>query len=361
MQLVRLRQAVAILGRGGAYPAAAKVLQQLALAGHGASLSSQALRAAWQSAALTQLEDDPVDRVQSLVVLGATLLSSGAPRAAVTAGELAHEEAMHIEGDARQLALGLAALAEGMARRARGERQMAALLLHEARERLVLARHAEGTAIALTELGLLDHEDGAPERALVCFAFAREFLRIAGDRPGAARLALASSGVMLQARRWTDAVTLARDGIADAQDPGDPMIAAQLAAIVADCLWRSGAPQAEIDDATEAAATSLERIARAGPEVRLLEIEARVRIAARRGRDDDAIRQLDAAFDLGMTALDEPTLIELLDWTVSHLVAGSLPAAGWALVERLVPELRARGWARLADLARVALTRLREP
>lgn len=208
LQLVRLRRAAAILGRGGSYPVAAKVLQRLAVAGQEARLTGQALRAAWQSAALTQLDDDPLDRVQSLVVLGATLLSTGAPRAAITAGELARHEALQITDEPRQLALGLAGLVEGMAPRASGERQVAAWLLHEARERLVVARHGEGAAVALTELGLLDYEDGAPDRALVCFAFAREFLRTAGDSPGAARLARASAGLMIEARRWTDALTL---------------------------------------------------------------------------------------------------------------------------------------------------------
>lgn len=349
-----------MLSRGGAHPLAARVLQQLALTGHDAGLDGQALRAAWHAAALTHLDDDPLARVQSLVVLGATLLSMEATGAAVITGELARTEAERIEGPARQAALGLAALVEGMARRGHGLGRDAAWSLHEARERLVAARHAAGAAIALTELGLLDHQDGALDRALVCFVFARELHRLDGDPGSAAQLASAAAGLMMGGERWTDAVALAEEGAADARAAGDALLAAQLAAIAADCLWRSGAPDPRIDEAIGAAARALDAVDPKHAGRRTLDMQTRVRIAARRGGDADVLRQLEAAFDAGMAG-DAETLIELLDWTVSHLVSSSLPAGGWALIERLTPELRARGFARVAELATFAIDRVRAP
>ena len=359
LQIARLRQAVAVLGRGGSYKLASEVLQQLSVAEREAGMSAAALRRAWHAAALTRLDETPLDRAQSLIVLGSLLLDTGAAESARSAAALAAEEGRTITDHSRQLVLGLAAVLAGMASRALGQVREAARALHEGRERLVIAQCGAGAALALVELGMLDLEDGELPRAQLCFAYAASFYRQAGDPLAAARMATAVVGLFTARQRWSEAGTLAQQGISDARAAEDAPLLARLSSQHADCLLRVGPPAA----AATAAADAAMYCSALAPEeagAHLLQIESRVRLACLDSGNEDALRQLEAAFDLALRKLDEASLTELLDWTVSAMVSGSLSGRGWELLERLADELADKGLSHLAGMARLALRDLRK-
>ena len=92
---------MATFARGGEYRAAALALQELSRLDRESGLTTDAVRRAWQSAALTRIEGTAADRAQALLHLGTVLLEHDDTEAARTLATLAREE---VEGGTRRCA-----------------------------------------------------------------------------------------------------------------------------------------------------------------------------------------------------------------------------------------------------------------
>lgn len=245
-----------------------------------------------------------------------------------------------------------------MASRRRGAAVDARIALEQCRVRAARIHRPDLSALALSELGALELSTGDAAAAAVCFWFARDAFRLI-DREREARAAeLLALTAFVEGGRVDEAIALATDAIAEADQRGDAETAARAAGLYADALIARGdldLARAAADAAAERACGLSEREAlRLGASARLRQ----VRLAR---SPEQQVRHLEAAIDLALSLRDQGALARALDVAVGGLVAGTLPADGWRAVAELARASRELGLAMIADVADAALTELRAP
>jgi hypothetical protein len=360
IRIARLRRFVGVFARGGDREAAAEALAELSRTAQAGGLAGEALRRARQAAEL--LVDDtgggePGEAgVRSLVQLGAACLDTGDAEAALSASELAHDRAGGLAEPLRSQLTGCAALLAGIAHSIAGAERAARSWLDEARDRLAAAGQPEGAALALTQQALLDVAIGRFEGAEICFGFAREFYRAAREPEAAAELvALAARSfagtASAQTGRWFS------DAIDEADRAGSARLAAELALEYAAELERAGG-------GSEAAAIAADGVRRCAslddsPGSRALVLRARLALARLTRDPADALRHVEAAFELALDQRDPAALAGAMEIAVTGLVHGRFTELGWRLVDRFRDRLDRAGFAALADAAILALADLR--
>lgn len=357
IRIARLRQFVGVFARGGDRDATAAALAELSAASRASGFVGNALLRARQAAELLCSDDDPEQRVRSVLQLGAMCLDTGDAEASVAAAELAVELAATLEQPIKSQLIGYASLLGGIAHAIGGEDERARAALDEARDRMVAADHPDGAALALTQLGLLDVSGGRGDAAELCFRFAQEFYRRAGRAVGVAEVSALAARTLAEAGianvdRWY------LEAIADADATGSGRLAAELVVERALRLERDGVR----DEALAMAADAARRCKRLA-DSRELVMRARLVSARLTADPGDVLRHLEAAFEIALDVRDPEALGGVMEVVVTGLVNGrfaSSTGAGWRLVDRFRERLGVAGFAHLADAATLALVDLRE-
>lgn len=310
------------------------------------------LKRARQAAELLAAEDAGEVGIRALLQLSAACLDTGDAAAAASAAGVAQERADRLGEPLRSQLAGCAALLGGIAHSIAGSEPIARACLDEARERLVAAGHPEGAALALTQQALLDVSTGQLGGAQICFGFARDFYHASNQPAAAAEVAGLAARAFAEAAP-ADADDWFLEAIALADRAGAAQLAAELVVERAAVLEATGARA----EAAELAADGARRSAQlADPELAL-----RARLALARWTDDavEALRHIEAAFELALALRDAAALAGAMDVLVTGLVDGRFTEVGWRLVDRFRERLHHAGFAALADTAVAALSDLR--
>jgi hypothetical protein len=354
IRIARLRRFVGVFARGGDREATSEALAALSRASRQGGLTGDALRSARQAAELLADENSEAG-VRSLLQLGAACLDAGDATSAASAAELAHGKAGALAEPLRTPLIGCAALLAGIAHSLTGADDSARVALDEAREQFAAADQPEGAALALTQLALLDVAAGRTTGAEVCFRFARDFYRAslqveaAAETSALAARALAEAGAA-SADHWF------RDAIGDAELAEAALLATELVVERAAELERAGA----VDDAIATAADGAQRCAALRePRARELALRARQQLARLTGDAPEALRHIEAAFELALDLRDAEALAAAMELVVTGLVEGRFSDTGWRLVDRFRDRLIRGGYAALAETAGAALADLR--
>ncbi|MDX2091666.1 MAG: hypothetical protein SFX73_27645 [Kofleriaceae bacterium] len=292
VRLAQLRGRIATLARGGELDGTTSLLAELTRADLVLGLPADALLRARQAAELAEQYSAPA--AKPLIVLSATLLSAGEPRAALEASALAIERADATERARVEV---LARLLGGTAQRRLGRLEEARLLLGAARGGA--ARLGEGmlAGLALVETAWVDHAEGRPAAAATCLQFAAEFFRRANN-PGSAAEAQALAVTSWAAAGDLDgASALAPRAVDDARASGRPELIAFLDGALADVAL------AKRSEAAAQACALAAETAHALPDSPLArELRASARLRQVRASDDalDRERHLEAGIDLAL-------------------------------------------------------------
>jgi len=357
VRIARLRRFVGLFARGGDRDATAEALGVLAHASLEGGLATEALERARQAAQLLVEQEISEPAVRALIQLGSICLQTGDPDAAASAAELARERAAELPDASRAELIAGATLLAGLARGLLGDEGKARALLSEARDLLVAARQPAGAAVALVQQGLLDVGADHFEGAEVCFAFARDFYRGAGLITGVVEVAAVA------ARAFADAGADASEradrwfvvAIAEADRAGMDELAAELVVERARELERAGSTA----EAVRLAAESAERCTLlATPVADALRSQVQLQLARLLDEPREALRHLEAAFELGLARRDPITLGGALDALVSGLVARRFANDAWQTVAAFRDRLASGGFDGLADTASTALADL---
>ncbi|HTJ45149.1 MAG TPA: hypothetical protein VL463_23745 [Kofleriaceae bacterium] len=356
VRIAALRSRIAVLGRGGEYETATRLLLEHVAEDLGIGLNADSVRRAHQAAALASREDDPVAAAETMLVLGASLIQAGeGPDSAARAAELASDRAAHApEADRRRL-LPAADLVLGMAERARGRFGAARQALDRARERAARLAMPTLTAAILVELGLVDLGEGHADAAATCFWFARDFYRLAKRPVEAARAAAMPLVGYAAASRWADLAALAPAIADDAAAHDLHELAARVRGMLAEAAVHLASGDAlELARAAADAATALpESAAR-----RELAVRGRLRLMRLSDAPLEQLRHLEAALDLGASARDVPLLADVTEAILTGLAEARLPPGASEVIAELATVLRRLGASELADLAEAALTEI---
>ena len=355
IRIARLRRFVGVFARGGDRDAAAEALGELARASLDGGLATDAVQRARQAAQLFAEEQASEPGVRALIHLGSICLETGAADAAASAAELARERASELSEPAPVL-FAAATLLAGLAHASDGNESEARTRLSEARDLLVAAHLPAGAALALVQHGLLDLGAEHPEGADVCFSFARDFYRAAGFSPGVVEVAavaaraFADAGDPERADRWL------ATAIGDADAAGIADLAVELIIERAAGLERAGAAAEAVRVATDGA----NRCAQLGATPAADMLRSRVQLPLARLLDDprEAMRHLEAAFELGLAHRDPVTLGGALEALVAGLVSERFSGDGWRKVALFRDRLADAGFDALADTADTALADL---
>jgi hypothetical protein len=357
IRIARLRRFVGLFARGGDRDATADALRELADASREGGLAADALRRARQAAQLLADEEIGEAGVRALINLGSICLETGAADAAASAAELARERAAELPEPARAELFAGATLLAALAHGIDGDESEARARLSEARDLLVAARQPAGAALALVQQGILDVGADHPEGAEVCFSYARDFYRAAGLSPAAVEVAavaaraFADAGPSEHVDRWF--VT----AIAEADAAGMVELAAELVVQCAAELERAGSPA----EAVRVADDGARRCTLLGSTPAADALTSHVQLQLARLLDDprEALRRLEAAFELGLARRDPTTLGDALDALVSGLLRERFAEDAWAKVAMFRDRLSAAGFDVLADTADAALADFR--
>ena len=309
-----------------------------------------------QAAELLAHEDAGEAGIRALLQLSHACLDTGDAGAAAQAAEVAQDRAAALAEPVRSQLIGCAALLAGIAHAAAGAERAARVCLDEARERLVAADEPEGAALALTQQALLDVATGQLGGAQICFGFARDFYR-AAHQPAAAVELAALAARALAALASADADGWFREAIAGADRTLDHELAAELVVELAQALDRAGARA----QAAEVAADAARRCAALGAtyKSRALALAARLQLAQWTNDPIEAMRHVEAAFELALELREPAPLAAAMDVLVAGLVHGRFADVGWRLVDQFRERLGHTGFAALAETAVVALAALR--
>lgn len=355
VRIARLRRFVGIFARGGDHEAAAEALVELADANRAAGLTSDALRRAREAAALLTETDDHEAAARALLHLATLCLETGAADAATSAAELARDRATRIANGVREELITGAILVAGIARGLQGDDDAARELLSDARDRLVAAGQPAAAALALLQQGLLDVADDRPDGADLCFAYARDFYRVAQlplaavEVAGVAARAYAETGPWSQAHRWF------LTAIGEADLANARALAAELVVDLAHELENAD----QRADALRFANDGARRCAGLGDDG--VELRTRVRLQlARLGEDPhEALRHVESAFEMGLSRRDPVALGAALEILVSGIVRERFAPGTWRLVQLFGDRLAAAGFEAIAATAETALADLR--
>jgi hypothetical protein len=357
IRIARLRRFVGIFARGGDRDAAAEALRELANASREGGLTADALRRARQAAQL--LAEEPGEPgVRALIQLATICLETGATETAASAAEVARDHASELPEPARAELIAVATLLAALAHGIEGDADEARARLSEARDLLVAANQPAGAALALVQHGLLDVEVEHPQGAELCFAFARDFYRAAGSSSAAievaavAARAFAAAAISERADRWF------ATGIAEADGADMRELATELTIERAAELERAGSST----EAVRVAADGAHRCAALGTTPAADALRSTVQLQLARMLDDprEALRHLEAAFELGIARRDPTALGGALDVLVSGLVSGRFADDSWQKVAMFRDRLTQAEFDTLADTADRALADLRQ-
>jgi hypothetical protein len=356
IRIARLRRFVGIFARGGDRDATAEALRELASASREGGLTADALRRARQAAQL--LSEEPGEPgVRALIQLAAICLETGATEAAASAANVARERASELPEPARAELIAGATLLAALAHGIDGDENETRARLSQARDLLVAAHQPAGAALALVQHGLLDLEVERPEGAELCFAFARDFYRAAGSSSAAidvaavAARAFCAAAISERADRWFVTAIVEADGA------GMRELAAELVVERAAELERVGSSA----EAVHVAADGAHRCAALGTTPAADAVRSTVQLQLARLLDDprEALRHLEAAFELGIARRDPTTLGGALDVLVSGLVSGRFAEDTWQRVAMFRDRLTHAELDTLAETADRALAELR--
>lgn len=356
IRIARLRHFVGVFARGGDREATGEALAELSQASLEAGLASDALKRARQAAELLTEAGEGASEagVRALIHLGVACLDTGASDDAISAAMLADERAEALPEPVRLQLRGAAALIAGIAHAVAGAEAEARACLDDARERLVAAGLPGGAAIALTQQGLLEiaADDGA--RAALCFRFARDFHRAAGEPIAAAEVTAVAARAFADVDA-PDATRWFTDGVVEADAAGAAQLAAELVVAHAERCERLDQRATALALATDGA----RRAGRLGAAGRELALRTRLQLARLVEDPRDALRHVEAAFEIGLDLQEPAALGAAMEIVVSGLVKGRFSDVGWKLVDRFHRRLSRAGFAALADTAIVALEELR--
>jgi len=354
IRIARLRRFVGVFARGGDREATSEALAELSRAARDGGLAGDALRRARQAAELLADGDAGEAGVRSLLQLGAACLGTGDAEAAAAAASVAQDRAAALDRPLRAGLIGCAALLGGIAHALRGDEPAALACLAEARERLVAAHQPEGAALALTQQALIDTAAGRLDGAEICFRFARDFHRMS-DPAAAAELAALAARALAEAGapaadRWF------REAIAEADRAASRLLGAELAVEHAAHLERAGDRAAAHTAAADAARRSAPL---AEPAAREVALRARQQLVRLTDDPKDALRHLEAAFELALDLGNPAALGGAMEALVTGLVDRRFTEGGWRLVDRFRERLGRAGFDALAGTAAAALDDLR--
>jgi hypothetical protein len=356
IRIARLRRFVGVFARGGDRDATADALSELARASRETGLSTDALQRARQAAQLLADEETSERSVSALVHLGSICLETGAADAAAAAAELARERASELDQSTGAALVAAATLLSGIAHAVEGNEELARAQLSEARDLLVAARQPAGAALALVQQGLLDLGADHAEGAELCFSFARDFYRAAGLTSAATEVAGVAARAFAEAGAWERADHWLTTAITEADLAGLGELAAELVVDRAAELEQVGA----IPEALRLATDGADRCAKLGITEVADALRSRVQLQLARLLEDprEALRRLEAAFELGLARRDPTTLGGALDALVSGLVSERFAEDAWGKVASFRDRLSNAGFDTLADTADTALADL---
>jgi hypothetical protein len=359
IRIARLRRFVGVFARGGDRDATAEALTELAQASRAGGLATDALRRARQAAQLLAEQETGEAGVRALIQLGTICLETGAADAAASAAELARDRAAELPVPSQKELFAGATLLAGIAHGLDGSEDEARERLSEARDLLVAAGQPAGAALALVQQGLLDVADDHGEGAELCFSFARDFYRAAGLPVAAVEVAAVAARAFADVGPWAHADRWYVTAIAEADLTRATALAAELVIERAGELERQGSPLEAVRVATDGA----RRCAMLGREPAAAELKTRVRLQLARLLDDprEALRHVEAVFELALTARDPSALGGALDVLVTGIVNARFTPQSWRLVEQFRDRLAAAGFEALAQTAETALADLRPP
>lgn len=356
VRIARLRRFVGIFARGGDRTATAEALVELANAGRAAGLTAEALRRAREAAALLADSEDHEATARALIHLATLCLETGAPDSAVAAAELARDRAARTDETVREELITAAMLVAGIGFGLDGHDQEARELLSEARDRLVASGQPAGAALALVQHGLLDVADELPEGADLCFAYARDFYRVAQLPLAAIEVAAVAARAYAETGPWAAAHHWFVTAIAEADVGEAHVLAAELVADLAHALEEIDQPAEALRLATEAA----RRCADLGGDNAALQMRVRLQLARLAADPKDALRHVESVFELALARREADALGAALEVVVSGIVKSRFAPETWRLVQRFHDHLAAAGLEALATTAETALADLRK-
>lgn len=356
IRIARLRRFVGLFARGGDRDAAAEALSELAHASRESGLASDALLRARQAAQLFAEEAASEPGVRALIHLGSICLETGAADAAASAAELARERASELPDSSRAELFAAATLLAGLAHGIDGDEAEARARLSEARDLLVAARQPAGAALALVQQGVLDAGAEHPEGAEVCFSYARDFYRAAGLSTAAIEVAAVAARAFAEVDASERADRWFVTAIAEADQAGMTEVAGELVVDRAAALESAGSRA----EAARVAADGAERFDLLGSSPPADALRSRVQLQLARLLDAprEALRHLEAAFEIGLARRDPTTLGGALDVLVSGLVSERFADDVWGKVATFRDRLANAGFDALADTADTALADL---
>ena len=315
-QLVRitsLRRFVGTLARGGDREATAEALVELAHA-EAEGLTEAALQHARQALTLLAQQEPSEATTRALLQVATVCLGAEDAETATTAADLAIERSALVAESVRNELAAAGSLLAGIAWSVRQDPERAREKLHVARDRFVEAGLPTAAALALTQLALIDAEQGRWDAAEVCFRFAREFYRASGDMAATAEVgAVAARMFAAEGVRWR--TQWLRTAVTDADHAGDKLMAAELLLDLSDVIASDG-------NADSAGTTAAE-----------------------------ALPFLRQAFAQALLARDEQQLANVIEVLVRGLVRGRLEQPGWQLLDKFRDELTRWGFHALGDTA----------
>ncbi len=355
IRIARLRRFVGVFARGGDREATAEALLELARAGHAAGFAGDALKRARQAAELLAETETGEAGVRALLRLASICLETGAADAAAAAAELARERAAEIVDDTGGELVAGAVLLAGIAHALDGAEDEARSLLSEARDRMVACGQPAGAALALVQQGLVDVAGERTQGADLCFSFARDFYRAARLPLAAVEVAAVAARAFADAGPWPHAERWFETALEEADAAGAARLAAELVIEHAGELERIGNPTATLRVVSEAA----RRCVLLGDEA--TDVQSRVHLLLARLHEDprEALRHIEAVFELALARRDVATIGETLDLLVSGLVKQRFSEEAWRLVAQFRDRLTEAELDDLAGTADTALADLR--
>lgn len=357
IRIARLRRFVGVFARGGDADSAAEALTALAFASRNTGLTAEALRRARQAAQLLVEQETGEAGVRALLHLGSLCLDTGAPEAAASAAELARARAAELPAPTSTELTAAAALLAGIAQSLAGSEEEARASLSEARDLLVAAHQPAGAALALVQQGLLDVSGERSEGAELCFAYARDFYRTAELELGAVEVAAVAARAFAEIDDWKHAERWFVTAIAEADTIHAGQLAAELTVEYAAELERAD----QVNDARRVANDAAQRCSLLANDEAATALRSRVRLQLARIAEDsrDALRHIEAVFEIALAHRDVETLGGALELLVAGVVRDRFEPGTWRLVERFRDRLTGAAFDALAQTAETALADLR--
>lgn len=357
IRIARLRRFVGVFARGGDPDSAAEALTRLASVSRTTGLTAEALRRARQAAQLTVDHETGEAGVRALLHLGSLCLDTGAPQAAVSAAELARERAATLPAPAQTELTAAAALLAGIGHSMAGADEEARVNLSEARDLLVAIHQPAAAALALVQQGLLDVSADRIEGAELCFAFARDFYRIAELPVATVEVAAVAARAFSEVENWERAQRWFVTAIAEADVMGAPQLAAEVSVDYAAELERAE----QLDDARRVTTDAAQRCSLLADSEIVTSLRSSVRLQMARLAEDprEALRHIEAVFEHALARRDGATLGLALDLLVSGVVRDRFAPGTWRLVEEFRDRLTGAAFDALALTAATALADLK--